>query len=540
MTLIHKRAKISQREPATLVVAASDSKNKQSADYICPGTDDLDYITNTVVPQLPANGGKILLLEGTYYCNTSGKPLLISSKTNVTLEGQGYGTKIYFNAGGFTSDAIKFDGCGGNITIRDLFVDSNVSTGWGIYVASSVAGSNVYIENCKSIKADYGFIVYGGSPAVVSIIGCEASTCTTRGIAPLASTSSNLVTGCYATGCATGIFVSGYSHVIGNFLNNNTNGIVSYGDLFGQIIGNSVYGGTNGITIWTSRSGTIADNATYNTAGYGIKFTTAYDYTVIGNRIYECDTGIYVDAGSNKLSIHSNVFEHTVTGSTSKRGIYLETSACSQINIRNNQFDSWTSGCWVAGNYVVEGTNTIGTGTIWYDPNSDSYINIAATNSGAIDTVVLTSGMPVAISLTNQLDVPRNITFNIRDADASISGISISLTGYDAKGQMWTDTYTNTSGVTDRAWSTLVSADVTAVYGESSGDALYVGYGSKLGLAGTISASSDVYRVIRNGSTITSGYTVNASYDTVDISGIVLGTDIEVRYRKNSNILPRV
>ncbi|GAI41416.1 unnamed protein product, partial [marine sediment metagenome] len=50
---------------ATFVVAASDSEHKFEADYFCNGTDDQVQI-NAALAALPATGGKVVLLDGTY------------------------------------------------------------------------------------------------------------------------------------------------------------------------------------------------------------------------------------------------------------------------------------------------------------------------------------------------------------------------------------------------------------------------------------------------------------------------------------------
>ena len=48
---------------ATFVVAASDSKNKEKADYVCDGVDDQVEI-QAAIDALPVSGGKISLSEG--------------------------------------------------------------------------------------------------------------------------------------------------------------------------------------------------------------------------------------------------------------------------------------------------------------------------------------------------------------------------------------------------------------------------------------------------------------------------------------------
>ena len=64
----------SKSRTATIVVAASNSssKCKAAADYVCSGSGDQTEINNAI-SALPAGGGKIVLLEGTY--NINGKIL---------------------------------------------------------------------------------------------------------------------------------------------------------------------------------------------------------------------------------------------------------------------------------------------------------------------------------------------------------------------------------------------------------------------------------------------------------------------------------
>ena len=62
----------SKARTATFVIAASDSgtKAKAAADYVCDGTGDQTEINNAI-SALPENGGKLVLLEGTYNCSGS-------------------------------------------------------------------------------------------------------------------------------------------------------------------------------------------------------------------------------------------------------------------------------------------------------------------------------------------------------------------------------------------------------------------------------------------------------------------------------------
>ncbi len=124
---------------ATFVVAASNSLNKEKADYICDGTAD-DVEIQAALDALPTGGGKIQLLEGTY----------VTSATIVTpdysnFSGSGWSTLIDTSAlmglggsdGPFTM--------GDNSILSDLKIQGDISTvpaSWN----ETIAGNHSTIE----------------------------------------------------------------------------------------------------------------------------------------------------------------------------------------------------------------------------------------------------------------------------------------------------------------------------------------------------------------------------------------------------------
>jgi len=74
---------------ATRIVAASNSLDKDRADYVCDGTDDQVEIQKAI-DDLPSSGGSVYLLEGTYNISA---PININ-KSNVTLMGAGAATVL--------------------------------------------------------------------------------------------------------------------------------------------------------------------------------------------------------------------------------------------------------------------------------------------------------------------------------------------------------------------------------------------------------------------------------------------------------------
>ncbi len=106
---------------ATFVVAASDSLQKENADYICDGTAD-DVEIQAAIDALPSGGGKVHLLEGTFTI-TSG---LTISSNNIILSGSGDATHV-IGSGTAGSIHTGVDVTGDHVTIRDFFFDGNTN-----------------------------------------------------------------------------------------------------------------------------------------------------------------------------------------------------------------------------------------------------------------------------------------------------------------------------------------------------------------------------------------------------------------------------
>ena len=110
------------RNTATLIVAASDSKNKEKADYVADGTADNVEI-QAAIDALPSGGGRVVLLEGTFNVATS-----ITVGSNTTIQGQGFSTKVVATASPAYTMIIKnSDDANGNtrIVVKDMFLDGS-------------------------------------------------------------------------------------------------------------------------------------------------------------------------------------------------------------------------------------------------------------------------------------------------------------------------------------------------------------------------------------------------------------------------------
>jgi len=114
-------AAVDATRSATLVVAASDSSDlsKDQADYVCDGTADQTEI-NAAIAALPATGGRVLLLDGTYITSSD-----IVPTSNTSIVGQGFST-IIKPANSSTHNI--FSGTNlSNILLKDFRIEGNKS-----------------------------------------------------------------------------------------------------------------------------------------------------------------------------------------------------------------------------------------------------------------------------------------------------------------------------------------------------------------------------------------------------------------------------
>ncbi len=106
-------------------------------DYLCDGTNDQVEI-NAAITALPAGGGEVVLLDGTYSVGGSGGLTagVVLNKDNVTLRGSGPATRLRCDRT-FNTIQVPAKGC----TIRDLYA----YTGHAFAVAST--GSDLTVLN---------------------------------------------------------------------------------------------------------------------------------------------------------------------------------------------------------------------------------------------------------------------------------------------------------------------------------------------------------------------------------------------------------
>ena len=127
-------------------------------------------------------------------------------------------------------------------------------------------------------------------------------------------------------------------------------------------------------------------------------------------------------------------------------------------------------------------------------------------------------GQQITAGLTNPV-YPRNVILTISDADNSITGGTARVTGLDARGLAISEvisiaasagTSSTNTGVVP--FATVTRVDLFAFTGADAGaDQVSVGTGVKFGLSGVLTAAGDIVYVIEGTTTLTAGYSVDAT-----------------------------
>ena len=315
----------------TLIVAASDSLHKERADFVCDGVDDQEEINNAI-NSLPAGGGKVVLLEGTYHLTA---PIRIL-KSNVVLEGNGWNTVLFLEDG---SDCNMIEIGDGTVSIRGIRIKALKIDGNG---ANQTAGNVIYVHGASGseiydvlIKNCY---VLDGYNTIISI--SYGRRCVIRN--NLLYTSANLgaFTMIYGEYCDSLKIVANelYSEEWGADY-----GIYLYESSNFRVEGNDTKDfGTYHIYLDTCDKGLVirtiindAGYATYGIYAYDVKNSEFRKNIIDGVTTY----GIYVDSGEKNI-IASNIINGR------QRAVYgIYVYDCYNTQIKNNIVYAVTDYC---------------------------------------------------------------------------------------------------------------------------------------------------------------------------------------------------
>jgi len=334
----------------TIVVAASNSLNQGQANFVCDGVNDHVEI-QAALDALPATGGEVLLLDGTFNCEAS-----INLDTNQTLRGCGRNTILTTSTAalrflsavggagtektGIVIDGLQIDGGAaslGGVGIYFDYVDDSLIQNvysrrhnngvekWGIFLSQSerntltrntatgcllgiylCTGSNYNLvsDNTSYSNGDEG-IYLSGSCQYNTIRG-NITYANKFNIYLTSGAHNNLVEGnvCRASK-RTGMILQDVNHItlLGNVcLESSQDTTNTYPNL---AISNASY---NNIQNNTFRAGTLA-----NKPSYGIQINAGIGNVVIDNDLYNDGFGTapFNDAGTDtKLNTYKVPFSH--------------------------------------------------------------------------------------------------------------------------------------------------------------------------------------------------------------------------------------
>jgi len=247
---------------ARFVVGTSTSGwTASDCDYLCDGTAD-DVEINAAITALPAAGGEIVILDGTYNITAT----IDVTKDNVSIVGNGNATilKRMFNSS-VAEGVITLTGRSG-CKIANLQVDGNRGSytnynNYGISLSSS--SDNTVTGNTCNNNSNYGIFLSSSSDNTVT--GNTYNNNSNYGIS-LSSSSDNTVTGNTCNNNSYGISLSSSSDntVTGNTCSSNGNGIYLGSSSNNTITGNTCIRGTGLATDYTESQHTIRLGGTAN------------------------------------------------------------------------------------------------------------------------------------------------------------------------------------------------------------------------------------------------------------------------------------
>lgn len=557
------------RSTATKIVGTSASGGTSGAvasvapdgaDYVNVSTTNAETIINSAITSLPATGGTIYLMEGTYIVST---PITIPN--NVTLTGAGSGTviKMRNSAGATTALISKATGATNSITVSNLTIDGNrannisQSISSAIYFANvgSASTSGVTITGVTVLNAKNSAILIDGS-SNVTITGNKIinQTDTTNAGILLRNTSNSVISHNSLLTTYIGVRIEGSSSTYINVNNNLIDTVTSAGvDLAGYV------------STFPSHI-TISSNNIKNSSGYGIGMIGADYINVTSNNIATTTTyGIY-NSGSDYNSFTSNNIADS-GGSTTNNGLYFTGNPASNSITGNIIKDNQAT----TNNYAIN----LMSGTSFYLADNmmtgigTPSVNDLATSTtfggqkGASNTAFVIQDAN-GINLNNTTTISANLTVTSAGNVAFQKGTDYSTTGTTNNVNFGTgalfrltgasaQTITGITGGTDGRMVTLVNAATQAATiannsaSSTAANRIITGTGADMTLIAGASISlvydsgASLWRIVGSTSAVGGGTYVNLQGSTpgsADVGNFnITGTGIAATLQGSTSVL---
>lgn len=283
------------RLPATLVVAAHNSRVQTRADFVCSGESDQNTI-RLALAALPAAGGKLLFLEGDYLLDCYGvEPVdnqyrLISvEQPYVAIEGMGAATRFQLAAGAARAgySHLLFHAVASGFRLRNLCIDGLSAANPG----GSITGLRLGLDAGQSILSG------------LTVSGCDAAGIDIRG--EYVNAHDNVISGC-GHGC---LLTGAVAELTANLIRDNSGYGVQAQNASSNLVGNRLL----------------------NNAAGGIRLTAGGRALVRGNLLIGQPLGIGLYAAQDVMLLH-NFIRRDAGGSAYAGGEYsIRLESCSRV-----------------------------------------------------------------------------------------------------------------------------------------------------------------------------------------------------------------
>jgi len=406
---VHSFSDVHDYRAATFIVAASDSEHKYEADYFCDGTNDHVQI-QAALDALPASGGEVHLLDGTYNCADE-----VVLNSYQTLSGCGRNTLLTTSSAHDMIEAVGGDGSEKvGIIVKGLALDGDSGASYDginfdyvdqskvlrLWITGCDDGIDLHYSDFNQVTGNYiwdntkhGIWLDNSDHNAVTENICRHHPATKNEIR-LTSAEYNVVANneCYDNQYTAIELQSGsdYCTVVGNKVSGSTDTGIDIASYFCTITANvCIENGEHGIYVSAPYWVIIADNVCFKNGENGIQLYNAIDFVVSGNvctaNSQDADvtySNICVDTCSDGL-VHDNICRIGWEANTPSYGIELDNS--NRIDVFNN--DLYTSG--TTGAYLETGCTDTALPEIYIPfPEPDG-------NIGTHPALVLTDGSDI-------------------------------------------------------------------------------------------------------------------------------------------------
>lgn len=293
------------RGPATVTVAHETTSNAPYyARFIIRAGQTVNEVFAQILALLPPEGGQIVFMEGVYEYDG---PIVID-RDNVTIKGQGEGTKFVLKAGTTSSTGgITASGKSG-LEISDLAMN-----GQREQQNEEYSHDGVYLINCRNSKIS-GLKVYNFLNRGVRLQGCEE-------VEILSSTLNDNNNNLYAEDCEN-LTVTGNnarkSRADCIFFTKTNNSIIS-NNFCNQTVYRQ-YMWINGIRLLGCNSVTVSDNVCSENSGNGILVEALNPFTP--------DEEMCLDLIISGNQCNSNYYHHGMKIFKAKRATIINNTCC--------------------------------------------------------------------------------------------------------------------------------------------------------------------------------------------------------------------